>query len=159
MEIVSRQVYNADPRTVVTMLCERPFLEELCRRSGASRSSIEIAGTTTRVSRTLPAPDGAARFVGPTVDVVETVAWGDPEPDGSRHGVLEFQMDGLPIRLEGTAVARPEAAATTLIDYRGDLTVRIPLVGRQVENMAAPAITDALAAQERIGNEWLAARG
>ena len=157
MEISTRQVYNADPTTVVTMLCQRQFLEELCRRSGASASSVEIAGYTTRVARTLPAPDGASRFVGPTVGIVETVAWGDPEPDGGRHGELRVEFSGLPVHLTGTAVARPDGAST-VIDYRGDLTVSIPLVGRQVESLAAPAIADALTSQERVGNEWLAAR-
>ncbi|HET9127378.1 MAG TPA: DUF2505 domain-containing protein [Propionibacteriaceae bacterium] len=158
MEIASRQVYNADPTTVVDMFCHPEFLEELGRRSGASTSRVAVAGTTTTVSRTLPAPDAAAKFVGPTIGIVETIAWGDPEPDGGRHGTLQVDFEGLPIQLTGTTVARPDGA-TTVIEYRGDLTVRIPIIARTVENVAAPAITDALKAQERVGNEWLAARG
>ena len=157
MEITSRQVYTADPTTVVTMLCQREFLEDLCRRTGAGDSSVEVVGYTTRVSMTLPPPEGAARFVGSSMEIIETVEWGDPEPDGGRHGVLRVDVDGLPIHLVGTAVARPDGV-TTVIDYHGELVAKIPLVARQVEQVAAPAVTDALEVQEQLGNEWLAAR-
>ncbi len=154
MRISSRQVYDADPTTVVTMLCQKAFLEELGRRAGATGCAVEVAGYTTHVAMQLPPPEGLARFTGSRLAIRETVGWGDPAPDGSRQGTLRVDVEGMPVDLAGTAVVRREGA-TTIVEYEGELIVRIPLVGRQVEQLAAPAITDAFDVQQQLGTEWL----
>lgn len=157
MHITSRQVFSADPATTVSMLSTRDFLEELATRAHATSHTIDIAGYTTRVRLVVAAPAEAQRFVGSSLDVTTTVNWGDPDADGSRHGTFSVEVAKLPVELAGTVTALPEGA-TTVVTYDGELQVRIPLIGRQIEKTAAPAITQVLDQQQQIGNEWLAAR-
>lgn len=157
MHITSRQVFSADPATTVSMLSTRDFLDELATRAHATSHTIEIAGYTTRVQMVVPAPSEAQAFVGSSLDATTTVNWGDPDADGSRHGTFEVTVAKLPVNLSGTVTALPEGA-TTVVTYDGELQVRIPLLGRQIERTAAPAITQVLEYQQDIGNEWLAAR-
>lgn len=157
MQITSRQVFQADPATTVSMLSTRDFIDEIASRAQATSHTVDIAGNSTRVQMVVPAPREAQGFVGTSLDVTTTVDWGDPAADGSRHGTFAVEVAKLPVQLNGTVTAVPEAA-TTVVTYDGDLQVKIPLIGRQIEKTAAPAITQALEYQQDVGNEWLAAR-
>lgn len=156
MQITTRQVFNADPTTTVAMLCNSAFLEELCSRTDATSHSVQVAGNNTRMEMVVPAPPEAATFVGSSLDVTQTVEWGDLGADGSRNGTFKVELAKLPVNLSGTVTAVPDAA-TTVVTYDGELTVNIPIIGKSLEKTAAPGVVEALEAQEAVGNEWLAA--
>ncbi|MEL4506061.1 DUF2505 domain-containing protein [Luteococcus sp. H138] len=154
MEISSRLDFEADPKTTYLMLTDKGWLEQLVSRSEATSHSIDIAGQTTRVEMTLPAPGEMARFVGSALKLNQVVTWGDPAADDSREGSLTIEVPGMPVKMDGTARLYPGGKGT-IVDYQGELKVSIPLMGKKIEQQAAPYVKDAIDAQQEVGDEWL----
>ena len=106
--------------------------------------------TTTRVSRTLPTakmPAVARRFVGPTIDLVEIVAWSMVSPQ-TWHGdaAADIAVSGRDARFRGRAAIEP-AAPGARYSLSGDVVIKVPLVGGTVEKLAADALVRAVNAQ------------
>lgn len=80
MQLTSRQVFASDPATVIEMLCNPDFLEQLCQRTAALSHSVAVSGRTSTLTLQLPTPDAAAKFIGATLNAVETVTWAKPKP-------------------------------------------------------------------------------
>lgn len=155
MEIRSQQSYAADPARVHAMMTDPAYLEQVCRRGGASSQQVEVRGETTTVTMALPAPDQARRFVGDNLSVHQVVVWGPAAADGSRQGTLDLTVDRMPVDMKGRATMAPTASGTD-VTYLAELKVNIPLLGRKLEQAAAPSITQALQVQQQVGNEYLA---
>ncbi len=156
MKISSTLDFAADPAAVAAMLTDRGFLEQVCAASDATEHSVEVAGATTTLRRTLVAPASAAKFTGETITVQEVVDWGEAAADGSRTGRLVLTVPGLPVTLQGTGRVAAGGKGTT-VTYEGDLVVDIPFVGRKLEESAAPAVLGGIELQQRVGDAWLAA--
>ncbi len=156
MQLTSQLNFAADPAAVAAMLTDRSFLEQVCVASDALEHSIEVAGSRTKVSRTLAAPPAAAKFTGDRVTIVEAVEWSDARADGSRTGTLNLTIPGLPVAMTGAAVVAA-AGRGTVVSYDADLKVNIPFVGKKLEESAAPAILGGIELQQRVGDAWLAA--
>lgn len=154
MDITSAADFAADPDTVFTMLTTPEFLEQVCVASHALRHEVTVDGTATRTSRTLPAPDAAAKFTGPELTVVEEITWGDAAGDGSRTGQLSLTVPKQPVTMKGTVRLAPGGAGTTLT-LDANLKVALPLVGKKLEQSAAPAVLAGFKTQQKVGDDWL----
>lgn len=155
MEITSRAELATDPQTAFAMMTNQEFLEQVCRNQGAQTVNVTVNGDTTVSEYALPAPAQAQKFLGATMPVKQTIAWGPASPDGARTGQFELIVPGQPVRMTGTASLHPGGAGT-VADITGDLKVNIPFMGKQIEQMAAPAIKEGIEVQQRTGQEWLA---
>lgn len=157
MEIRSQSQFAATPQQVFAMLTDEAYLTEVCRASQATSHQVAVEGTTTRTRRELAAPAAAAKFTGPTLTVSEEIAWGPEQADGSRIGELALTVAGQPVTMKGQVHLSP-AGEGTVVDVVGDLKVNVPLVGRKLEQSAAPAIAEGIEVQQHVGNRWLAER-
>lgn len=155
MDISSRLDFAAEPATVYAMMTDHSFLEQLVEQAGATSHSIDIAGPRTRVEMKLPAPEQLRSFAGSGITAVQQVEWAEAAADGSRTGALEVSTPGLPVTAHGNARLQPGGRGT-IVDYTGEVKVNIPLVGRRVEQQAAPFVKQAIDAQQQVGDEWLA---
>jgi uncharacterized protein YndB with AHSA1/START domain len=155
MEISSHLEFAAPPPNVYAMLTDQKFLDEVCAASGSSSYNASVEGSITKTSRTLPAPESAARFTGPTVTVNEEVAWGNGSADGSRGGAVTMTVLGQPVGFKATAQLAPGGRGTVL-DIVGELKVAIPLLGRKLEEATAPAVISGYHTQQEVGDRWLA---
>ena len=106
MDISSHLDFAAQPTDVYAMMTDQKYLEEVCVASGSLSYHVSVEGSTTKTSRTLPAPDSAARFTGPKLTVNEEVVWGDPSSDGSRSGAVTMTVLGQPVTFRGKPAAR-----------------------------------------------------
>ncbi|HEY9471019.1 MAG TPA: DUF2505 family protein, partial [Propionibacteriaceae bacterium] len=88
MDISSHLDFAAPPAEVYAMMTDQRYLEEVCVASDSISYHVSAAGSTTQTSRTLPAPESAARFTGPQLKVNDEIVWGDPSSDGSRSGTV-----------------------------------------------------------------------
>jgi hypothetical protein len=155
MDISSHLDFAAPPADVYAMMTDQRFLEEVCVASGSISYNVSAAGSTTQTSRTLQAPESAARFTGPQLTVNDEVVWGEPSPDGSRTGTVTMNVLGQPVSFRGGIRISPGGRGS-VADIRGDLKVAIPLLGRKLEESAAPAVMAAYRTQQEVGDKWLA---
>ncbi len=155
MDISTRAEFAAPPARAYAMLTDEAYLTEVCEASKAKSYSVEVDGDTTRSRRVLEAPAAAARFTGPDMEVVEEIAWGPAEADGSRRGRLTITVPGQPVNMNGTANLTA-AGEGSLLEVSGDLKVNVPLLGKKLEQSAAPAVLAAVDVHQEVGNRWLA---
>lgn len=150
MELSTSLVFPADPATVFAMVTDPGFLEEVAREARATDCSVTVDGWSTTSSRSLQAPPEAEKITGPSIRIVETRTWSEAAPDGSRTATLDLKVPGQPITMDGNIRLHP-AGGHTRIDINGELKVKIPLIGKKLEKMAAPAVEDGIRAEERVG--------
>ena len=155
MEISSHLDFAAPPADVYAMMTDQQYLEEVCAASGSISYNVSVAGSTTQTSRTLPAPESAARFTGPQLTVNDEVIWNGPASDGSRSATVTMSVRGQPVTFKGGIRISPGGRGS-VVDVRGDLKVAIPLLGRKLEESAAPAVMAAYRTQQEVGDKWLA---
>ena len=157
MDISTGLDFAATPEEVYAMMLDRAFLEEVCVASHSISYDVSVDGTSTKASRTLPSPESAARFTGPQLTIVEQVQWADAGGDGARLGTLTMTVLGQPVRLSGQLQLAPGGRGTTVV-LTGELKVNIPLLGRKLEESAAPAVLAGFGTQQEVGDRWLAGR-
>jgi hypothetical protein len=155
MDISSHLDFAADPADVYAMMTDQGYLDEVCVASGSLSYDVSVDGSTTRTSRTLPAPDSAVRFTGPKLTVNDEVVWGDPSSDGSRGGTVTMTILGQPVKFRGK-LQLSAGGRGSVLDITGELKVAIPILGKKLAESAAPAVTEGYKKQQEVGDRWLA---
>jgi hypothetical protein len=155
MDITSRVEFAAGVEEVFAMMTDRSYLEEVCRATHARSFEAEVTGTTTRTSRKLPAPDAAAKFTGPEITVLDETAWGPADANGNRTGRVTMSIPGQPVTMKGTIELAANGVGT-VAELTGALKVAIPILGKKLEQSAAPAILAGFRTQQKVGDSWLA---
>jgi hypothetical protein len=154
MDISTDLDFAADPATVYAMMMDRGYQEQVCVASESRRWEVEITPPRTWTSRTLQAPESAARFTGPELTILEETTWGDAAPDGSREAALVLTVERQPVALRGRLRLAPGGRGTT-IRLTGELKVNVPLLGRKLEQAASPAVLAGFRTQQSAGDRWL----
>ena len=161
MELRAEADYPASPDSVFALLCDKAFRSGVCVATHAIRHSVQVDlspdGATVRTTRVLPAevPDFVRKFVGETLEVVQTERWGGAEASGGRTGTVTVEVTGQPAGMEG--VRRLEATTTgTHESVSGDVRVRIPFFGSRIEPEIAAAIQAAILKEGEVARRWLA---
>lgn len=157
MQINSQQSYADTPDQVFAMMTDEAYLAACCDRFGAKERTIAVDGNTTTVNMKLPAPAQVQKFIGAVLPLNQIITWGEPAADGTRNGTLTMTVDKMPVNVSGTAVLRPGGQGTEVV-YEADMSVKIPLLGKKLEQEAAPVAKRALDAQEQVGKDYLAKR-
>jgi hypothetical protein len=155
MDLSSRLDFAARPTDVYAMMTDQKYLDEVCVASGSLSYHASVEGSTTKTSRTLPAPDSAARFTGPELTVNEEIVWGAPSSDGSRDAAVTMTVLGQPVTFRGK-LRLSSGGRGSVVDFTGELKVAIPLLGRKLEESAAPAMMEGYQTQQKVGDRWLA---
>lgn len=146
---------NAYPGTVEQvhdMLLDPGFREQVCLAIRAVEHDVHVDRDSmpaqVRISQTQAVrkiPVMAQRFVGDTVEIVQTESW--TSTDTAR---IELQVPGKPGRLRG-AIRLQEEAGRVRQEIDGELTVDVPLVGGRLEGLVAQLFTKALTAEQQVG--------
>jgi hypothetical protein len=155
MDITTRLEFAAAPTEVYAMLTDAQYLEEVCQATASSSYDVDVAGSTTRTTRSFPAPDGVARFTGSTLTVTEETVWGDATADGGRSGDLQMTVQGQPVSMQGR-LELAAAGAGSVVELTGNLKVSIPLLGKKLEQSTAPSVLAGFQKQQEVGSRWLA---
>ena len=107
MDISTDLDFAASPAEVHAMMLDRGYQEQVCADSRSRRWEVEITPPRTWTSRTLDAPESAARFTGPELTILEDTTWGEAAADGSRDAQLVLTVDKQPVALRGTLRLAP----------------------------------------------------
>lgn len=155
MDIRSGIEFAAGVEEVFAMMTDRAYLEEVCKATYARSYDATVTGTTTQTTRKLPAPAAAAKFTGPELTVVEKIDWGPADAAGNRTGRVAMSVPGQPVTMQGTVVLS-SGGRGTVGELTGVLKVAIPILGKKLEQAAAPAILAGFRTQQKVGDAWLA---
>ena len=100
------------------------------------------------------APSQVRAITGDTLQFGLSATWrlGD---DGIWSGPIDIDGGKLPGAFAGTTTIGPDASGTQ-VTYAGDFTIKVPLIGKTLEQKAVPYVTGALSGQQAKGVEWLA---
>ncbi|MGL5405670.1 MAG: DUF2505 domain-containing protein [Propionibacteriaceae bacterium] len=154
MNFTSRNDFAATPDAVITMLTDRAFIEEVCRAGGVATPDIATDNYHTSYTFAFPAPALVKKFTDATVRLTADTNWSDAASDGSRDGILTISASGLPMKAGGTATLRPDGRGT-VIDYRGDFSVTVPIIGKKIEKQATLFIPEAFQLLQEVGDKWI----
>lgn len=155
MDIDSRAQFAAEPDKVYAMLTDKAFQEKVCEQSHARSYDVTVNGSNVTTSRELPSPDAARPFTGETLTVIEDVTWTEAGPDGSRTAAVSLKVPGQPVSFSGKYTLAAGGPGSTLA-FVGELKVNVPLLGKKLEQAAAPALLAGFSTQEKVGADWLA---
>ncbi len=162
MRITESFDYPAPVLRVYPMMIDEQFLGRVCVATHALSHDVAVRehgdGATVVTTRELPTagfPDFARRLVGETITIVQTITYGGPEPDSGRLAEVLISMGTAPVSFRGSLSLAPSQVGTrVLVD--GDLTSSVPLLGRKVEQSAAPSVISAIHKEHEVGLAWLA---
>ena len=159
MDLHRETRYPSDPEAVLAMLTDEAFLRRRAERAHAlsyeAESTRNGSDVRTRLRQSLPAqvPDFLRRFVGQSIVLVEVVEWEPPAADRSYSGTLNVEVNGAPVTLRGTIrLALADGGTLQTVDAR--LKASVPMIGRKVEEAAAPAVVAGLDQMAEIGRTW-----
>jgi hypothetical protein len=155
MDISTDLDFAATPAAVHAMMLDRGYHEQVCVESESRRWEVAVTPPRTWTSRTLDAPESAARFTGSELTILEETIWGEAAADGSRQAALVLTVERQPVSLRGRLHLAPGGRGTT-VRLTGELKVNVPLLGRKLEQGAAPAVLAGFRTQQKAGDRWLA---
>jgi hypothetical protein len=78
-----------------------------------------------------------------------------PSGDGSVGGVIGVAVPGAPVSATGLAMLSPMGSGSRM-SYTATVTVKIPLVGGQIEGFVCGQTTDEIAKVHVFTNAWIA---
>ncbi|MFT4296746.1 MAG: DUF2505 domain-containing protein [Micropruina sp.] len=157
MQIQARNDFAADTVTTHAMLTDPAFLTAVCVASGDLAYRVDGVPERTAVERRLESPSAVRGLLGDTLTLLQDIRWNPAGPDGGRTGRLELTVQGMPARAELAIDLRPGGRGTQ-VDFTGEFTIKVPLVGRSLEGKAVPALTAGFDVQQQVGDDWLAGR-
>lgn len=160
--VSGRLVYEADPASVYAMYVDPEFVQIKNERTGGKNVSVAVTkkgdGNEIVAHRTLPLgglPSVVQKFVGETVDTVETDVWQGPDAAGGRKGTITIDFGDAPLEAHGTFRLAADGEQT-VCEVAIDVKAHVRLVGGKAESVASDQIIRAINAEEAIGQEWLA---
>lgn len=163
MDLREEITYDAAPVDVFAMLCDQRFRTEVCQATKALSHSVSVSadgeGAVVEVRRVMPAevPAFAKKMVGETLEVVQHEQWGAADASGARTGQIKVDIVGQPAGMSGTLrLEACEGGSREVLT--GQVSVRIPFVGRKLEPEIARALRAAMVTESRVGQQWLAGR-
>lgn len=155
MELSYVQSYAGSPERVVDLMRNEAFITDVAEHAGALSHEVTVDGDTLRLAMALGAPSDLAKFIGSTINLVQTFRWGEPDAAGVRRGQVDVDVKGMPVTVKAGGELRRTGDEASEARFTGDLRVNIPLVGKKVERQVEPFIADAFGGLERRANAWL----
>ncbi|MDR0848821.1 MAG: DUF2505 domain-containing protein [Propionibacteriaceae bacterium] len=149
MKVLQNLLFVASPEKVSAMLVNPDFAKFVGVEVGATgfeATQVE-GGLTSRYQ--ISTPRKASGILGPDLIVDETVTWESPT-----QGRLLLTVEGVPAKVDGALSLSPSPTGCTAM-YDADFKVKIPIIGKKIEQLAGEYLTKIVAACETVGNRWL----
>ena len=91
---------------------------------------------------------------GPLV-IERTDEWGALDA-GTAQGTLAGSTKGLPITISARSELRPSETGGTVVEVRGEATVKVPVVGGQIEGLIVQLVENIVQNDRTEIDKWLA---
>lgn len=161
MKLTEKYIYpSSGVADVYALLVDQAFRTESCENQGATDYTVTVEpqgeGATITIVRTQDAdlPDFVKKITGSTVKVKQTEIWSGPDSSGNRTADVKVSIIGQPAEMVGTAkLFSAGGGAEFTVD--GDVTVKIPFLGKKIEPEVAKAISSSLREEVEYGKARL----
>ncbi|GAA0313635.1 DUF2505 family protein [Kineococcus aurantiacus] len=157
-----RSSFPIAPDAVLAVLLDPAFLraradspEVVDHSESVTREGEVHVVTTSRTVRTDVLPAAAAKFLGATAVVDQVERWEPAAADGSHRARLTLTVRSAPVELTATSVLTA-AGTGSVLTMDGTLTVRVPVLGGQVEKAALPGLLRLIRSEVQLAQEWTA---
>lgn len=153
---------SASPADVYALMVDEAFRTAMCEQVRALSHDVSVVpkddGATVTIRRTMPAqmPDFVKKLVGETVEILQVETWGTAAADGARKASVRVTVVGQPAQMTGTNEIGATKAGSDL-SLSGDVTVKIPFLGKKIEPEVAKAIIASMRVDAREGVKRLGA--
>jgi len=148
--------YDAPQASVIAMLADPAFREQVCEAQRATSKTVSISGIPGTVDiaftqETAGVPSFAKKFVGSTITVSQHETWSTP-----KAATIDIDA-GIPIADIKGSVALAERGAQTIETITLQVNVKVPLLGGKLEALVADMMRKALTKEYETGKAYLAA--
>jgi hypothetical protein len=164
MQISERLTLPMTPSEVAAMYADPAYAAIRgttlgARETHAEATEEEGGSLTVRTTLAMPTPDRlpdlVAKVVGGEITADETQAWSAPDADGARTGTMELTIRGVSAGLSARLTLAPDGDSQAVVTIEGDVSAKIPLIGKKLEKTALPYISRVLRAEERSAQAYL----
>lgn len=162
MNFESTVRYPADLATMTAVLLDPAYLDFRFSQLGVEALEKTVGGEPDaplfRVRAVIPptmVPTAYRTFVPARLTLTLVEAWHPGAGDRSPGGTLTVEFDGVPAR--ASATFRLDAAEQGCERrYQGEVTAKVPLVGKKLESAAVGAMERVVRAEESAARAYLA---
>ncbi|MDR5710722.1 DUF2505 domain-containing protein [Nesterenkonia flava] len=146
MALEAETVITHSADDIIAAYTSKEFHEHLAGKVGSQLKSFDSSarpdgGYTIVSEQAINAeklPDIAQKVLKGTVTVTVTDTWSGPDADGSRRSDTEVKIHGAPVKAVASQTLHARGAAETKATVRGDVDVKIPLIGGKIKKAAEP---------------------
>lgn len=149
--------YAAEPSRVLEMLLDEEFRRAVCAAQDGTDVEVSVSRTDDERAQVLVTQAQAVRGVPSVVTslVGEAITLRQSEEWTGHDAQVQLTIVGQKGDVSGTTrLVGADSGTTVVIDW--EVEVKIPLVGRKIAEIVADLLGDALDAEHRVGQEWLA---
>jgi len=154
MRIRTGNDFAMTPDQALAMLADPVFWRAVALLSHPVEFQVDADDARVRTRRTLHSDPSIVSVTGPVITIVDEIAWEDRDGE-VRVGQASAHVEGLPATMAGTVRLHPGGRGT-LLDYDGELAIRVPLFGSVLERRAAPVLKEAIVLQQQVADAWQA---
>lgn len=152
---------------IVAAYTSEAFHEHLAGRVGSQLKRFTAAeagdgGWTITSVHEMPAeklPDIAKKVVKGHVEVTVTDVWTAADAGGSRRSDTTVDLHGVPVRAAAAQNLHARGEAETLATVRGDVEVKIPLIGKKIKSAAEPYMRKFVELQAKEVSKFITSQG
>lgn len=166
MALEAETVIKHDVSRIITAYTSKDFHEHLATKVGSELRSFEVAGTpdggyqvaSQQAMSVDRLPEIAKKIVKGEVLVTVEEKWSAPDDAGSRRSDMSVKIQGAPVSAAASQNLHARGGET-LSTVRGDITVKIPLIGNKVKSAAEPYMRKFVELQAREVSKWIEKNG
>ncbi len=162
MEFSASETYEADVATAFALFQDAEATVARAESLGHKDAGVLAneaspdGGWVIRSKRTVPLelPGFAKKVLKPNNLTTQTDTWG-PEVDGRREGTFVIEVQGAPMRVSGTMRLDPTDDGRATQSVKGDVEVKVPLIGGKIAAWAVGDAQKALEGELAFNKRWI----
>lgn len=166
MAIEAEKVIPHHAEEILQAYASREFHEHLASKVGSELTSFDVSGTaaegyeivTKQAMSVDRLPDIAKRVLKGTVNVTVTDSWGPADAAGSRRADTRVEIAGAPVKGLASQNLHVRGDSETLATVRGEVEVKVPLIGNKVKSAAEPYIAKFIELQAKEVSRFIESR-
>ncbi|WP_157983793.1 DUF2505 domain-containing protein [Nesterenkonia muleiensis] len=167
MAIEAEKVIPQPVEKIVEAYSAEAFHEHLAAKVGSELKSFEVTRSndgslvisSVQVMGAEKLPELARKVIKGTVTVNITDTWGAPDAGGSRRSDTLINVNGAPVKALASQNLHARTDSETLATIRGEVDVKVPLIGNKLKAQAEPYMARFVELQAKEVHKFITSQG